>query len=77
MTSSKKFTFDFFKMAENFWFLIFALITSHDESRSKTKFNLQSLGENKTSYRAENIDVSTDETFRKSPHLFSRVFIPS
>ena len=36
-------------------FLSFALIISSDESQSKAHFNLQSLGENKTGYRAKSI----------------------
>ena len=48
-----------------------------DESQSKAQFNLQSLGENKTGYRAENIIFSTDDNFKKSPHLFTLLFIPS
>jgi len=44
----------------------------------KAQFNLQRLGENKTGYRAENIKfVSTDENFKRSPHLFTLLFIPS
>jgi len=40
---------------------------SSDKSRSKAQFNLRSLGETKTSYRAEYIQfVSTDENFKKS-----------
>jgi len=50
----------------------FALIISSDEWLSKTQFNLQSLGENKTGYRAENIKfLSTDENLKKSPRLFT------
>ena len=48
MTSSKKFTFDFLKIAENVWFLIFY---SHDKQcwiANKAQFNTQILGENKT-----------------------------
>jgi len=48
-----------------------------DESQSKAQFNLQSLGENKTGYRAENIIFSTDDNFKKSPHLFTLLFMPS
>jgi len=56
VTSSKKFTFEFFTIAENLrFFLSFALIISSDEWQSKAQFNLQSLEENKTGYRAENI----------------------
>jgi len=45
---------------------------------SKVQFNLQSLGEHNTGYRAENIKfVSTDENFKRSPHLFMLIFIPS
>jgi len=76
MTSSTKFTFDFFKTAENFNFLYFALMISSGESQSNTQFNLQSLGVNKTVYRAENIEfLSTDENFKKSPHLFALTFL--
>jgi len=35
-------------------FLSFALIMSSDKSQSKAHFDLQSLGENKTDYRAKN-----------------------
>jgi len=39
---------------------------------------MQSLGENKTGCRAENIRFfSTDDTFKKSPHLFTLIFTPS
>ena len=55
MTSSKKFSFDFFKPTENFWLLIFYTHISSDESQSKAQFNLQSFGENKSGYRAENV----------------------
>jgi len=59
-------------------FLSFTLIRSSDESQSKAQFNQQNLGENKTGYHAENIKfVSTDENFKKSPHLFTLLFIPS
>jgi len=48
------------------------LIISSDEWQSKAQFNLQSLGENKTGYPAENIKfVSTDENLKKSPHFFT------
>jgi len=57
--------------------LSFALIISTDELQSKAQFNTLSLGENKTGYRAENIDFSTDENFKKSPRLFALIFIPS
>jgi len=33
--------------------LSFALVINSDESQSKAQINLQSLGENKTGYRAE------------------------
>ena len=70
MTSSTTFTFDFFKIAENFWIRIFALIISSDKSQSKAQINLESFGEYKIDYRAENIKfVSTNENFKKSPHL--------
>jgi len=36
-------------------FLSFALIISSDELHDKTQFKLQSVGKNKTGYRAENI----------------------
>ena len=48
MTASKIFIFDFFKIAENVWFLIF---NSHDKQcwiANKAQFNTQILGENKT-----------------------------
>ena len=48
MTSSKKFTFDFFKIAEIFWLLIFY---SHDKQcliANKAQCSTQILGENKT-----------------------------
>ena len=71
MTSSKKFTFGFCKIAENIWFLIFCTISS-DEWQSEEQFNPQSLGENKTGYRAENIKfISTDQNLKKNPHLFT------
>ena len=51
---------------------------SSDQSQSKAQFNLQSLGANKTGYFAENIKfVSTEENFKKSPHLYTLLFIPS
>jgi len=75
MASSKKLIFDDFKIVENFWFLIFCTQTSSDESQSKAQFNLQSLGENKTV--TENRFFSTDENFKKSPHLFALIFMPS
>jgi len=40
---------------KTFDFLSFALIISSDESQSKAHFDLQSLGEIKTGYRAKNI----------------------
>jgi len=41
----------------------------------KVLFNLQSLGEYKTGYRAENIKfLSTDENLKKSPHLLTMHF---
>jgi len=46
MTSSKKFTFDFFQnLLKASDFLSFALIISRDESQSKAQFNTQSLEE--------------------------------
>jgi len=55
MTSSEKFTFDFFKKyLKPSEFLSFALL-SCDESQSKAKFNLQSLGENRTESLGENM----------------------
>jgi len=49
----------------------FALIISSNEWQSKAKYNLQSLGENKSGYRAENIKfVSTDANRKKRPCLF-------
>ena len=54
MVSSKKFTFGFLKIVKTSDFLPFALIISSDESQSRAQFNLPSLGENKTGYRAEN-----------------------
>jgi len=36
-------------------FLSFALIMSSDELQSKAHFDLQTLGENKTGYRAKSI----------------------
>jgi len=51
--------------------LSFALISS-DESQSKAKFNLQSLGEKKTSYRAENRFFPKVKT--SSPHLLTLIF---
>jgi len=78
MPSSKKVTFGCFKIAENFWFFIFCTRPTSDESQSKTQFNLQSLGENKTGYSVENIRfVSTDENLKKSPHLFTSLLIYS
>ena len=78
MAFSKKVTFGILKLAENFWFLIFCnhnLIMSSDESQSKAQFNLQSLGENKTGYCAENIEfVSTGKNLKKIPHLFTLHF---
>jgi len=50
------------------------LILSSDESQSKAQFNLQSLEENKTGYLAENRVFSTEENFKKSPHLFCIAF---
>jgi len=38
---------------------------------------MQSLTENKTGYRAENIFFSIDENFNKSLHLFTLIFMPS
>jgi len=41
----------------------------------QVQLNLQSLGENKTGYHPENIKfVSTDENFKKSPHLLTCFF---
>jgi len=41
------------------------------------QFNLQNLGEKKTGYRAENIKiVSKDKNFKKSPDMFTLLFIP-
>jgi len=61
----------FLKQLKNFDFLSFALIISSDESQSKAQINLQSVGENKTAYRAENIICATDENFK---HLFTLLF---
>jgi len=48
---------------------------SNNASQSKAQFNLQSFGENKTGYRAQNIKfVSTDENFKKSSRLFTLLF---
>jgi len=48
---------------------------SCDESPSEAQFNLQNLGENKTGYCAENLKfVSTNENFKKNPHLFTFLF---
>jgi len=56
-------------------FLLFALIISSDRSQSKAQFNLQSLGEHKTGYRAVNIKFAfTNENLMKSPHLFTLHF---
>jgi len=58
-------------------FLSFALIISSDESQSKVQFNTLSLGENTTDvYRAGNIFLPQMKT-KKSPHLFTMIFIPS
>jgi len=57
-------------------FLSFALVISSDELQGKAQFNTLSVGENKTGYRAENIDFSTDEN-QESTHLFTLIFIPS
>jgi len=56
MTSTKRFTFDFIKIAETSHFLSFALIISSVESQSKAQSNMESLGENRTGSRVENID---------------------
>jgi len=53
------------------------LTVSSDESQNKAQFNLQSLGANKTGYRAESMDFSTHENFNKSPNLFTLIFISS
>jgi len=45
MTSSTKFTYDFFIIAKTFKLFSFGLIISTDESQSKAQINLQSLGE--------------------------------
>jgi len=47
---------------------------SSDESQRKAHFDLQSLGENMTGYRAyKHIIFSTDENVT---HLFTLLFIP-
>jgi len=44
----------------------------------KAQFNLHSLEENMTGYRADNIKYfSTDENLNKRPHLFTFHFMPS
>jgi len=47
------------------------------ESQSKPQFDTQSLRENKTGYSAESMHIFTGENFKKSPHLFALIFIPS
>jgi len=55
-------------------FLSLARIMSSDESQRKAHFDLQSLGENMTGYRAyKHIIFSTDENVT---HLFTLLFIP-
>jgi len=72
MASSKNLILKWLKTSD---FFSFAFITSSDELQSKAQFNLQSLGENKTGYRTENIKfVSTDENLKKSPHLYTLRF---
>jgi len=71
MTPNMKFTFDFFKKRKTSEFLPLTLKISSYKSQSKAQFNLQSLGDNKTGYRAENIIVSTDENFKKCSRLFT------
>ena len=68
----------FIKIAENLWFRIFYTHKSSDESSSKAQFNLYSLGENTTGYRAENMKfVSADETSRIVHIYLYCFFIPS
>jgi len=51
--------------------LLHTLLTSSDEWQSKLQVNQQSLGENKTGSRDENIKfVSADEKLKKR-HLFT------
>jgi len=38
---------------------------------------VQSLGENKSGYRAENSFFSMEENLNKSPHLFTLTFMPT
>jgi len=46
-------------------FLSFALIISSNESKSKTQFNLQNLGENESGYLSENRIFPQMKTSRK------------
>jgi len=63
---------NFLKQLKTFDFLSLARIISSDELQSKAQFNLQSLRENKTGYRAENVRIfSQDENFT---HLFTLLF---
>jgi len=77
MISGKKFTFVFFYFYTIAEYLSFALIISSDKSQSKAQFNTQSLTENEIGDCGENIDFSTDENFKISPHLLALIFIPS
>ena len=60
-------------------FLSFAHVINSNESQSKAQFNLQSLGENKTGYRADNIKfVSTDLKLQeKSAFVYTAFLYPS
>jgi len=45
------------------------LHSSSDESQNKAQFNLQSLGENKTGYRAENIKLFPQVKTSRKDHI--------
>jgi len=61
----------FLKQLKTSVFLSFVLIISSDEWQSKTQFNLQSSGENKSSCHAENKNLfSPMKTFKKTTFVY-------
>jgi len=54
MASSNKLTIGFLKIAENVWFISFAVIINSDEWQSEAQFNMQKF----TGCRAENFSIN-------------------
>jgi len=74
MTSCRKFILDFLKTAENFWFVIFY---THTKQWWTAKHNLTWKAWEKIILVKvlKTLIFSGDENFKKSPHLFTLIFL--